>query len=147
MEALVRSAETILRSQSAPALRLTELVERVRADTGMRTLDADRLRSALELRPDRFRLLDPWRGPWRFVREGDSSTDVVEPWVVVVGDPGAGAGAHAERPDVARRLSASVRWLGMSVDERSRRALTRWHRMVVAERAARAALDEDKKAA
>jgi len=137
MEALARSAEAILRSQDAPALRLTELVERVRADTGVRTLDPDRLRAVLEVRPDRFRLLDPWRGPWRFVRDGGGPAHVGEPWVVVVGDPGVQGGALPERPDVARRLSASVRWLGARMDARSRPALARWHRMVVAERAAR----------
>jgi hypothetical protein len=137
MDALARSADTILRSQVAPALRLTELLERVRVDTGVRTLDADRLRAALELRPDRFRLLDPWRGPWRFVRSGPTRPHVGEPWVVVVGDPGDQGGAQDTRSNVERRLSASVRWLGASVDARSGRALTRWHRMVVAESAVR----------
>ncbi len=137
MDALVLSAEMILRSQVAPALRLTDLLERVRADTGVRNLDAERLRAALELRPDRVRLLDPWRGPWRFVRSGAAPPRVGEPWVVVVGDPGDQGAAPDGRPSVARRLSASVRWLGMSVDARSGRALTRWHRMVVAESAAR----------
>jgi hypothetical protein len=137
MDALVRAAETVLRRQAAPALRLTELLEHVRAETGVRTLAADRLRAALERHPDRFRLLDPWRGPWRFVRDGPMPSHVGEPWVVVVGDPGDQGGAQDTRPGVERRLSASVRWLGTSVDAGSGRSLTRWHRMVVAEGAAR----------
>ncbi len=137
MDALVRSAETVLRSQAAPALRLTELLRFVRLDTGVRTLDAGRLRAALEARPDRVRLLDPWRGPWRFVHGGPEPVPSSEPWVVVVGDPGDQGAAQDTRASVERRLSASVRWLGMSVDAQSGRALTRWHRMVVAESAAR----------
>lgn len=137
MDALAHSAETILRSQVAPALRLAELLEHVRADTGVRSLQADRLRTALELHPDRFRILDPWRGPWRFVRGGPMPSAVGGPWVVVVGDPGDQGAATDARSSVERRLSASVRWLGMRVDARSGRAVTRWHRMVVAEGAAR----------
>ncbi len=140
MDALVHSAENVLRRHSAPALRLSELLGHVRADTGVRNLDAERLRGVLEARPDRFRLLDPWRGPWRFVRRGATATRGVDPWVVVVGDPGDAGGAEGGRPPADRRLTASVRWLGLSLDAASGRAVSRWHRMAVASDRARLAL-------
>jgi hypothetical protein len=115
MDALVRSAENVLRRHAAPALRLSELLGHVRADTGLRTLDQDRLRGVLETRPDRFRLLDPWRGPWRFVRRASATARGTDPWVVVVGDPGHEGGAQEGRPRPDRRLSASVRWHGIAV--------------------------------
>jgi hypothetical protein len=132
LDAILASAETALRRNSAPALRLGELLYMVRADTRDVTLDSGRLRAALEGRPDRFRVLDPWRGPWRSVGPTQSG----EPWVVVVGDPGdwdGGAAAGAERT-----LRESVRWLALTVDAGSLRDVGRWHAIAVAEPAARA---------
>lgn len=137
MDALVRSAESVLRSHAAPALRLGELLRHVRVDTGLRTLAPDRLRAALEARPDRFRVLDPWRGPWRFVRRASAGAPGGEPWVVVVGDPGDQGAARAATPTPDRRLRATVRWLGLSVDADSGRAISRWHGIAVAESSAR----------
>jgi hypothetical protein len=140
MDALVRSAENVLRRHAAPALRLSELLGHVRSETGLRTLDAGRLRGVLETRPDRFRLLDPWRGPWRFVRRGSTTGRGVDPWVVVVGDPGDEGGAREGRPRPDRRLSASVRWLALTLDATSGRTVSRWHGIAVASDAARTAL-------
>jgi len=140
MDALLRSAENVLRRHAAPALRLSELLGHVRSDTGLRTLDAGRLRGVLETRPDRFRLLDPWRGPWRFVREGSTTGRGSDPWVVVVGDPGHEGGTEEGRPRPDRRLSASVRWLAVSLDPTSGRTVSRWHSIAVASGAACTAL-------
>lgn len=140
MDALVNAAESVLRRHAAPALRLTELLQLVRAETGIGTLDALRLRSTLETHPDRFRLLDPWRGPWRFIRRVSDAHTPAEPWVVVVGDPGDQGAPEPASRDVEQRLRASVRWLGLTLDAGSSRAVARWHAMVLEESGARASL-------
>jgi len=140
MDALVCAAEATLRRHAAPALRLSQLLGHVRADTGLRTLDADRLRSVLETRPDRFRILDPWRGPWRFVHRGSTAERGNDPWVVVVGDPGDEGGVQEGRPRPDRRLSTSVRWLALTLDATSGRTVCRWHGIAIASDAACTAL-------
>lgn len=142
MDVLVTAAETVLRRHAAPALRLSELLDHVRADTGARGLEESRLRGALELHPDRFRLLDPWRGPWRFVRGQGRGGPHTEPWVVLVGDPGGQTGEDAIGSATERRLRDSVRWLALTLDTGSSRAVTRWHSLVMAERRARARLGD-----
>jgi hypothetical protein len=131
LDTILLSAEAALRRNAAPALRLGELLLVVRADTRDVTLGEERLRSALESRPDRFRVLDPWRGPWRFVGPSHSG----EPWVVVVGDPGDRDARAANSP--AHTLRESVRWLGLTVDQGSHREVGRWHAIAVAEPGAR----------
>jgi hypothetical protein len=141
MDPVVTTAEAVLRRSAEPALRLSELLAQVRAETGTRTLEVPRLRAALESHPDRFRLLDPWRGPWRFVREGDGSDARTEPWVVLIGDPGdQGSGDPAAPESVEDRLRASVRWLGATLDPTSPGTLARWHAMVLSERRTRPGL-------
>ena len=139
MDTYLNAAERTLRRSAAPAMHLTDLLRQVRAETGDLSLDADRLQTALHTRPDLFRVLDPWRGPWRFLREPEPSARPAEldPWVVVVSDPGDGDGAG--RPCM-RRLRASVRWLAREVDPRSGRALARWSAMALAAEEADSAL-------
>lgn len=144
MDALIRAAEAVLQRHAAPALRLNELLALVRAETGSPALPTARLRTALESTPDRFRLLDPWRGPWRFVRRGQTGDNDGEPWVVLVGDPGDhGAWEGSGHRSTRARLRASVRWLGATMDADSSRSLTRWHAIVTAERRARAQLSSE----
>ncbi len=140
MEHILSAAEQVLRNSGAPALRLSALLDELVTTTGTRMLDGPRLRSLLEARPDRFRILDPWRGPWRFVnRRAETSSD---PWVVVVRDLGDGPGVAAD-PRVIRRVRESVRWLGLTLDARSPRQVSRWEGLVLeglaAERAFRRA--------
>jgi hypothetical protein len=136
MDPFLRAAESALRRSAEPALRLGELLRHVRADTRDLLLDGERLLSALRARPDRFRVLDPWRGPWRFIREPDSGDPPgLDPWVVVVTDPadgdGDGVGMGVGRPS-ALRLRACVRWLARGVDGRSRCDVVRWSALAAA---------------
>jgi len=139
IETIVQAADAVLRSHPAPALRLSELRRLVGARTSTVAPGATRLRSALERRPDLFQVLDPRRGPWRSVPEEARPPAFGEPWVVVVGDPpDRERGTH--RIDLAHRLRASVRWLGLGVDVASPRELARWQEVALSEGEARAAL-------
>jgi hypothetical protein len=137
MDPIATCAEQTLSRSPHPALRLSELLEIV-AERLDRNLDQGRLRAILEAHPDRFRILEPWRGPWRSVegtlvaREGHGDA-----WVVATAGPG-------EPPDdggpAAFRLRESVRWLARGVDGRSPTDVSRWYAIAMSERAARAAL-------
>jgi len=136
VNAIAQCAETALRQHPHPALRLSELVELV-AERLDRTLDGSRLRSILESHPDRFRILDPWRGPWRATLAGTSSPALGDVWVVAVVDPD----RPPEHPgSLALKLRESVRWLGRGVDARSPQEVSRWYAIALAERALREAV-------
>jgi hypothetical protein len=136
MEAILEAAEAVLRQDGAPALRLSELLRPVRARTRQLGLRADDLRRVLESDTQRFRVLDPWRGPWRHLEANDIPGDVCDPWVLVVRDPG-GDGARPESDGPERRMGESVRWLGLGVDPLSPRDVSRWHCVALAERSVR----------
>jgi hypothetical protein len=117
-----RAAETLAR-HPAPALPLDELVEQVR--DGGTVVGPEVLLRALEARPDLFRVLDPWRGPWRCAspRSRASAGPRWPRWVVGLGPYPRGAGAGG-------RLKSSLAWLGRTVDERSVLDLVRWLGMI-----------------
>ena len=77
-------------------------------------MDAGRLRSVLELHPERFRVLEPWSGSWRGGPVGRAARSD-RAWVVGIADPGAAPDA----PAASLRLRESVRWLSRGVDPRS----------------------------
>ncbi|MGE0160094.1 MAG: hypothetical protein AB7T31_11845 [Gemmatimonadales bacterium] len=136
MNPIAAFAESALRENVHPALRLGELVELVarRVD---RSLDGVRLRAILESYPDRFRILDPWRGPWRSVlTRGTEETLAEDVWVVAITAPDRPPGG----PAVAVKLRETVRWIGRGVDPRSRREVSRWYAIALAERAVREAV-------
>ena len=133
MHPIAEFVETALKQHPDPALRLRDLVDLL-ADRFDHTLDAPRLRGILERYPERFRLLDPWRGRWgsgadASSRAPDPSVDV---WVIGVGDGGPLPGASA-----AVKLRESVRWLARGVDPRSPTDIGRWYAITLAERALR----------
>lgn len=136
MNPIAQCAETALRQHPHPALRLSELLELV-AERVDRTLDEARLRSILERYPDRFRLLDPWRGAWGSALGQEEAERRRDVWVLVVADP-------SQPPDgpapVALKLRESVRWLGRGIDPRSPHEVSRWHALVLADRALREAM-------
>lgn len=137
MEPVARCAERALRRHVHPALRLAELVELV-AERVDRSLDVHRLRAVLESHPDRFRLLDPWRGPWSTARpDSDVASTAGDVWVVAITDP-------EDPPDGAGpnmiKLRESVRWLGRGIDPRSSTEVSRWYAIALAERKAREAV-------
>ena len=130
MDALLHAAETVLRRSPAPALALSHLTEEVRTATGERGLAPEDLLNALHRHPERFKILDPGRGPWRFVAR-DAEAAANEPWVVSLDDPESPAeGFLAER--LQRRLRESVRSVARAVDADSPREILRWHAMAVA---------------
>jgi hypothetical protein len=140
MDSCVLAAEATLRASAAPALRLGDLLHHVRSETRDLTLDRERLLRLLRARPDIFRILDPWRGPWRFIREPDTgSGHTLDPWVLTVSDPAGGDGAG--RPGV-RKMRSCILWLAGGIDARSPRALARWSGLALAADEARRVLDE-----
>ncbi len=124
-------AEEALRDHLHPALTLSELLDLVAPHVD-RTMDAGRLRSVLELHPERFRVLEPWSGSWRGGPVGRAARSD-RAWVVGIADPGAAPDA----PAASLRLRESVRWLSRGVDPRSAIEVSRWYAIVLAERAAR----------
>lgn len=135
MNPIAICAESTLRAHTHPALRLSELVSLVapRIDRG---LDAERLRAVLEEHPDRFRVLEPWTGPWRAEAPALDSHCGEGAWVVAITDPE----DPPEGPRTALKLRESVRWLSRGVDPRSTREVSRWYAIVLAERAVRSAV-------
>jgi hypothetical protein len=136
MHPIASFAEGALREHIHPALRLRELLELVtrRVD---RSLDGGRLRAILESHPDRFRILDPWQGPWRsVVSVDDDGTPRSDVWVIAVGPPDRPPGG----PPVAAKLRETVRWIGRGIDPRSQREVSRWYAIALAERALREAV-------
>lgn len=136
MDPIASCAERTLRRSPHPALTLSELLEAV-SESHDRALDPGRLRAILEAYPDRFRILEPWRGRWGgttralVAREGPGQA-----WVVVVTEPdrppdGAGPAAIT--------LRESVRWLARGVDARSPVEVNRWNALALSERAVRRA--------
>ena len=135
MNPIAVCAEEALRAHPHPALRLSELVEIV-ADRVDRGLEPMRLRAVLEDHPDRFVILEPWSGPWRGVDHPGLQRPAGEPWIVVVTAPDDGP----DTPPIALMMRESVRWLSRGVDPRSSIDVSRWYAIVLAERAARAAV-------
>lgn len=138
MDPIVTCAEQTLRHSPHPALKLSELLGAV-AEALDRTLDAKRLRAILESHPDRFRILEPSRGPWRSLAGAgrEAGAPSIEAWVVAVGDPESppdGAGP------AALKLRESVRWLGRGVDTRSPAEVSRWYAIAMSEREVRRAV-------
>ena len=139
MEPILSAAEQILRNSGAPALRLTMLAADLRGALGGLAVEVVRLRSVLEAHPERFRVLDPWRGPWRLLGDAHPSGEG-DPWVVAVRDDGNGSAPHGP-PTLSRRLRESVRWLGVQLDARSADCVIRWQGMLAEGMAAQQAID------
>lgn len=141
MESILGCVEATLRRHPAPALRLSDLLRLVVADGPDRSLDALRLRALLEGSPERFRVLDPWAGPWRFTvrsrRRAAPSEGPPDPWVVLVTDPGTQDLAEGRATLVLRE---SLRWVARGVDGRSRPDVGRLLRLVREEHRVRGSL-------
>ena len=134
MNAIAKRAEATLQSHPHPALRLRELLE-ILAEEVDRTLTLTRLRVILEDHPDRFRILESWRGGWRGTLGAARNDDQASAWVLAVVD----LGTPPDVPRSALKLRESVRWVGRGLDGRSRMAVSRWYAIALAERSAREA--------
>lgn len=137
MDPIAACAEETLLHSVHPALKLSELLASI-AERVDRSLDARRLRAILEAHPERFRVLEPWKGRWGIPgRELDGSENPAEPWVVAITQPDPPPGGS----DVtAVKLRESVRWLARGVDARSNAEVSRWHAIALSERAVRTTL-------
>ncbi|MDH3271172.1 MAG: hypothetical protein OEN56_07570 [Gemmatimonadota bacterium] len=136
MNQVAQRAETELHSAAHPALRISELLELV-ADVAGHSMTPAALRSILEARPDRFRILESWG--WRH-QDGNDPRKRERPfgdvWVVAVRSPE----RPPDAPQPATRLRESVRWVALGMDGRSRVEVSRWCAIAMAERATRAAV-------
>ncbi len=139
MNEIARSAEVALQTNPHPALRLSELLEILIAQID-RTLTPARLRMILQDYPDHFRILESWCGRWKLAPGGETgqsaeSDGSTHAWVVAVADPE----TPPDAPRSVLRLRESVRWIGRTLDGRSRLDVSRWHAIALSERAARKA--------
>lgn len=134
MDPIASCAERTLLRSAHPALKLSELLESV-SEAVDRTLDAQRLRAVLEGHPERFKILEPWRGAWRTIgRASGADLAAPEPWVVAITEPEPPPDGAAP---VAVKLRESVRWLARDVDPRSNADVNRWYAIALSERAVR----------
>lgn len=132
-----------------PALSSAELHELVRRETGGPIPGPELLVQRIRHQPERFRVLDPWRGPWRPLRSGSrlrpvpacplAGAGIGSGWWVV---PGGEGSAEAEPDRLCRTLRQTLASLGRGVDGESVTALTRWVGMVLEARATRAWLHQ-----
>jgi len=136
MDPIALCAERTLCQSEHPALKLSELLKSV-SEVVDRTLDARRLRAILEAHPERFRILEPWKGPWRSFRTAEAAGAPGEAWVIAVAHP---SGPPDGAAQAAVRLRESVRWLARGVDARSPAEVSRWYAIAMSERAVRTAL-------
>lgn len=117
-------------SRSMPVSRLRLLME---AESGT-PHDYEHVLRCLSARPARFRMLDPWRGPWRTCeprppRFAPTDSDALisnGPWVLLL-DPPQEVGLD---PPV-RRLQESLAAAGRGVDTDSATAMARWVRITL----------------
>lgn len=138
METVAERAHRVLARQRTPALSTRELHRLLSGELGGPPPPMELFLHQLRRRPDLFRILEPWRGPWGPLlpspRERSGSPGVAadleirgDLWVV----PADGGGALDEEPDPAvRTLRASLLAVGRRVDDGSVTALTRWMAMV-----------------
>ncbi len=132
MQEILHHAEEVLRQHPAPAMELDELHSRLRELRPTATPICAGLRRILEGSPHRFRVVDPWCGPWIHGPHGDRpDTDGV---VVIAidrvcseGDPSPGS----------TLLRESVRWIARGIDLRSQGGAARLYALILAADAAR----------
>jgi hypothetical protein len=134
MENLADQAERALARHPAPALTLSELVRLIRG-AGTVVTEPVLLR-ALEAESKRFRIVDPWEGPWAsFLAAADWMKEGRSRDVLVIGrSVSAREGSPMPSSPVLQRLRDTVVHLGLSLDVDSASAVARWI-LVVAEHA------------
>lgn len=135
MDALADRAARAAHRHPAAALPVPELARLVQ-ESGARVSDEVLLR-ALLADPARFRIVDPWRGPWSRLRRGDvrgrrrgRPHDLVDGPRVVPESGGSSWTPGPAAPALARMRQTLIR-LGWTVDDASPTDLARWHRLVL----------------
>lgn len=118
-------------ARTLPISRLSHLIEQ---EAGGGVVGQELVVRAVRARPNLFRLLDPWRGPWRVSGrmgpEGSTFTAnplggaTDDPWVLLLEPP-----TDSELDPPLSMLQDSTLAAGRRVDEHSVTALARWLRM------------------
>lgn len=139
MEPLADRAARAAHRHPAAALPLGELARLVQ-ESGTRVSHHVLLR-ALAADPERFRIVDPWRGPWarlaadrgasrRRRRPNPTIPDLVDGPRVVPRSGSVAWSPGAAGPAVTRLRQSLIR-LGWKVDDASPVDLARWYRLVL----------------
>lgn len=148
MESLPDVAHRVLARHPAPALPLGELHRQVALARSGPTPPAASLLARIRSRRRRFRILDPWRGPWRVLRSrSDGATRRalreaglgLDPWVMTA-DPDGRAPRHRADSTVSL-LRTTMHHLSLAIDPDSASALARWILLLREEQAIRGRLD------
>ncbi len=79
-------AEQILQRLTVPALRLDRLADAVEQGSGASVGGHAVLLQELRARPERFRILNPWIGPWRTAMRRQEGGGFL-PWVIALRGP------------------------------------------------------------
>lgn len=151
MDALVDRATQAATRHPAPALRIRDLAHMVQ-QSGAGVSDTVLL-AALRRDPGRFRVIDPWRGPWSTLREtplssidpGARPKDDRPPLVDgprLVPAPGSKAWSPGRSAPAVQRMRQTMIRLGWRIDDSSPIDLARWHRLVLESGRVRAKLSE-----
>jgi len=158
LEALAEKARMIIARDLDLAISVTQLGQRIGQERGTSAETPARLLRELSRHPSLFRIVDPWRGPWRTVPGNgwDARRRTDRP---VGGERASGCDGAAGRVGpslfsdarmvvpvdvdwadgeacLARRLRESIYRIGRSVDEHSAVSIARWARLVRAAAAA-----------
>jgi hypothetical protein len=122
MKTISDFAIEIMNRSSTPALPLPRLVDAIAEETAGLMADPERILAEIRSRPDLFRVLDPFFGPWRraTVEPGETPPWSPDTWVL-----GLSPGTRENSP-VRARTAESLRYLGRRVDEDSATAVAHW---------------------
>lgn len=134
MQSTVDLAVHILARTPARTLPISHLSDLIQQETGGAGVERELVVQAVRARPNLFRMLDPWRGPWRVSgRMGPNASAFTssqlggvadEPWVLLLEPP-----TDSALDPPLRMLQESTLAAGRRVDEHSVTALARWLRM------------------
>ena len=122
MKTIPDFAMEIMNRSPTPAIPLPRLVDAITEETAGLVADAERILREIRMRPDLFRVLDPFIGPWRRVTAKPGETPPWSPDTWVLGlTP-----CTRESSPVWARTAESLRYLGRRVDENSATAVAHW---------------------
>lgn len=152
MDALVDRAAQAATRHPAPALRIRDLA-RIVQQSGAGVSDTVLL-AALRRDPGRFRLVDPWRGPWSTLRRNtspmgdsddprnDGTTSSLLDGPRLVPAPGSKSWSPGPSAPTIQRMRQTMIRLGWRIDDSSPTDLARWHRLVLESTRVRARLSD-----
>ena len=136
MEPMLEQTARILFRHPAAALPLRSVAREVQRETPGPGPELHFLLKVLEEHPARFRVVNPWLGPWTSMEPGRSEDYagyrgrlqedglLAGPWIVALEHPA--AGSSIDEDGTAARLRESLHAVVRSVDEGSTASLARW---------------------